>query len=252
MKNYTKGYKPKVSVIMVCLNAAKELEATIRSIVQQSYKNIELVIIDGGSKDDTKKIIKKYQRYIDYFVSEPDKGISDAFNKGIKASSGDFINFQGAGDCFYNKDTIEKMLEGIDPKKDQLVCGKIDRVDIDNKVLYTSGLFFKPWQLLYKMALPHQSLFTNRMFFDKYGLFDLSCKFAMDYEILLRAYKNFPNVILKNVVVSSWKDGGVGANRTREVLAEYDRIRRKNKIAPSWILTIIYLLVKIRYLFVKV
>lgn len=247
MKNYIKT-KPKVSIIVVCLNDALGLEITIKSVAIQTYKNIELVIIDGGSKDNTRKVVRRYQKYVNYFISEPDKGISDAFNKGIKASTGDFINFQGAGDRLHTKDVVERMLASIDPTQIQMVCGRINRVSQDNKLLFTSRLSFKPWRLLYKMALPHQALFTHRNYFKKWGLFDLNCRFAMDYELLLRAYEKFPKVIQKDIIVSDWKAGGVGADKTMEVLAEYDKIRRKNKVAPPWVLSLINTSVRLKYL----
>ena len=92
--------KPLISVITVVYNGEKYLEETIQSIINQTYDNVEYIIIDGGSTDGTVDIIKKYEDRIDYWVSEKDKGISDAFNKGVKVAKGDYINFQGDGDGF--------------------------------------------------------------------------------------------------------------------------------------------------------
>jgi len=107
---------------------------------------------------------------------------------------------------------IEEMMVGIDPKKDMIICGKVDRIRDTKKysVIYTSSLQFSPWMLLYKMGLPHQGMFMNKRFFNKYGVFNTRLKYAMDYDLLLRAYHRFPNVIFKNVIVAGWREGGVG------------------------------------------
>ena len=97
------------------------------------------------------------------------------------------------------------------------------------------------------MALPHQGLFTSKKFFEKYGLFDINCKYAMDYELLLRLYRSFPLVKINDLIVADWRAGGIGTNKTGEVVKEYHLIRVKNKIAPRWILNIIFKLTKIRY-----
>jgi len=238
----------KVSIIIATLNNRKELNKTLISASNQSYKNKEIILIDGGSIDGMVNLIKKYKSKITYWISEPDRGISDAFNKGVKAAKGDYIYFIGAGDFFWKDDVLEKVMEGVDPKIDMLVCGRINRTTEDGKrVLYTSSLNFKKWMLLYKMGLPHQGLFTNKKFFDKYGSFDLNYKFAMDYELLLRAYKEFPNVVMKDVIVTAWKAGGVGKGRILDVLEEFRKIKIKNKVAPTFLINLIYLASILKY-----
>lgn len=246
-KNFS--YNPKISVIVATYNCGKTLVQTIKSFTSQNYPNKELIIIDGGSKDETVSIIKKYYKDISSWKSEPDKGISDAFNKGIKVSSGNYIFFLGAGDFFWKNDVLKKIMVGVNPEKDLLVCGRINRIPANgNKVIYTSSLNFKKWTLLYKMGLPHQGLFINKKYFDKYGMFDLKCKYAMDYEILLRAYKEFPKVVLKDVIVSAWREGGIGKDKTLEIFDEYKRIKIKNKIAPTFFINMIDLASRLKYL----
>ena len=101
--------KPLVSIITSVLNGDKNLEGTIKSIVNQTYTNIEYIIIDGGSSDKTIDIIKKYENKISYWVSEKDAGIGDAFNKGIRVAKGDYINFQGDGDGFIYNNALFKI-----------------------------------------------------------------------------------------------------------------------------------------------
>ncbi len=240
--------KPVISVITPSLNHGSDLENTIISFISQDYLKKELLVIDGGSKDNTKEIIRKYQKYIDYWVSEPDKGISDAFNKGVKAAKGDYLYFMGAGDFFWSKDILQKMMQGINPEIDILVCGRINRIaEKGDQVLYTSGINFHKWQLLYKMGLPHQALFMNKRYFYKYGLFDIKCKFAMDYDLLLRSYKIFPAVVLKDIIVAAWREGGVGKDKTLQIYDEYKKIRLKNHIAPAMLINIIDFLSRMKY-----
>ena len=244
--------KPLISIITATLNSGTSLEKTILSVLNQSYENVEHIIIDGGSKDNTLEILEKYKNnYKVRWISEPDKGISDAFNKGLRIAKGEYINFQGAGDCFSDNDAIENIMQGINRTKDMLVCGRIKRMSEAGELKYVSSLKFKKWYLIYKMGLPHQALFTNRKFFQKFGEFNLNCKYAMDYDLLLRAYPKFPEVILKDVIVSAWEEGGIGQGNTMAVLREYDYIRKKNKIAPTWILNLVSRLTKLRYVILK-
>jgi len=232
--------KPLVTIITTVYNDAKNLECTIQSILTQTYKNLEYIIIDGGSTDGTVGIIKKYEDKLAYWVSEEDKGISDAFNKGVKKSKGDYINFQGAGDHFLLDDVIEKMMEDVNIENDWLLCGRIERVSQKGDILFSTGTNFTKRSLLFRMSLPHQALFTNKKFFADYGLFDVDNKFCMDYELLLRAYKKFPKVVMKDIFVSAWRDGGIGAERTIKVYEEYLKIKIKNKVAPTWVLRLIF------------
>ncbi|WP_257287211.1 glycosyltransferase [Endozoicomonas sp. SESOKO2] len=121
--------EPTVSIITAVFNGERHIEETILSVINQTYKNIEYIIIDGGSTDGTVDIIKKYERNIKYWISEKDKGISDAFNKGVLQSSGDFLNFQGDGDGFCSNNAIAEVMNGVDCQKVMLVSARIKRID---------------------------------------------------------------------------------------------------------------------------
>lgn len=245
IKSGTADY-PLVTVITVVYNGAQYLPETIKSVNGQTYKNIEYVVIDGGSTDGTVDILSEYNDEIDYWVSEPDKGISDAFNKGVLAANGDYILFFGASDLFFDKNSLARLMDGIDVDKDILVCGQIARVEEknpDNVLFVAPKKFdntFNKHSLLFRMSLPHQGLLTHKSFFEKYGLFDLNCKYSMDYEILLRAYKDFPRTVTKNIILAKWREGGVGTGRVSDVLSEYNEIKHKNKILPAYILYCIH------------
>ena len=241
----------KVSVIIATKNDGERLIKTLDSFFGQSYLNKELIIVDGGDRKNTETLIEKYKVEMIYQWSEP-RGISDAFNIGLKNSSGDYLYFMGAGDYFWAEDVLEKMMDGVDSKVDMFVCGKINRISEDGKsIKFTSSINFNKYLLQYKMGLPHQALFTSKKYFDKYGIFDVNCKYAMDYEMILRSYHNFPKVILKNVVVAAWRDGGLGKNNTELVWDEYKRIRIKNKIAPRFLIDIIDWAVRAVYVYFK-
>src|SRR5690606_6869833 len=151
-----------------------------------------------------------------------DKNIADAFNKGLNLASGDFINFQGAGDILASPDALTKIMSGINTSEYDLICGQVTRVSEDGKQkLWVApkkiSNHFKKSSLLWKLSLPHQALFTHKRFFEKFGQFDLNAKFAMDYEILLRAYHEFPPTIVRPIMVPHWRAGGIGANRILQI-----------------------------------
>lgn len=244
----TKGYfkksfedKPLISIITVVYNGEKYLEETIQSVINQTYDNVEYIIIDGGSSDKTIEIIKKYEDKISYWVSEKDNGISDAFNKGVKVAKGEYINFQGDGDGFVSPDSLEKVFTNINSAEDIFVSARIQRVDIDGKELYSSKHIkdFNKKSLLLRMSLPHQGLFTHKSYFEKYGFFDVNNTFCMDYDHLLRAYHEFPKVVTKDIVVARWRADGLGNGRILDIFKEYDKIKRDNNIARDFILDII-------------
>ncbi|WP_198265485.1 glycosyltransferase, partial [sulfur-oxidizing endosymbiont of Gigantopelta aegis] len=122
---------PKVSIIIATCNCSVELEQTIISFIEQDYENKELIVVDCESTDETSSILKKYALSIAQMLSEKDTGISDAFNKGIKLATGDYINFQGSGDLFNSNNVLAKMMKNIDKDKDLLLCGRVKRVAND-------------------------------------------------------------------------------------------------------------------------
>lgn len=233
----------KVSIIICVLNGEKSIYKTVESILNQDYLNLELIIIDGGSSDNTIEIIKSFDSPKIKWISEPDKGISDAFNKGIKLATGDYINFQGDGDGFINSSSISDLFTNLYLKEKPIVCGNIQRIDIEGNILYKTKIKkrFDKKSLLFKMSLPHQGLLIPKEFFAKYGDFDLNNKYCMDYELLLRSYNNFPKVITRDLVVSNWRADGLGEGKTLEILKEYHKIKLKNKVASKPLLVVIHI-----------
>lgn len=239
-----------ISIIIATKNAKHLLIETLHSLENQTYQDFEVIVIDGASQDGTKEWLAqaKYENLI--WLSEPDKGISDAFNKGLALAKGEYINFQGAGDILYEPTTLEKLFSPLKGRP-SLICGRVLRVKEDG----VTPIWFSPrhpnqfrrWSLLFKMALPHQALFTHRDFFERVGKFDLTVRFSMDYEILLRAYHQFPSVILSNQIVSRWRAGGIGTHRIQEIFDEYDAIKRKHQVAPPILLKAIDKFTRFKY-----
>lgn len=243
-------YQPKISIIIAVKNAKSQLVETLQSIRQQTYPFLEIIVVDGGSTDGTIDVIDENADLINIKISEPDNGISDAFNKGLRRASGDYINFQGAGDTLFSENCISRLFDGLDQSY-ELVCGKIIRVEEDG----VTPLWVAPkhhsfcrHRLLFKMALPHQGLFTHRRFFEQFGEFDKNVRYAMDYELLLRAYHQFPKTIVKDILVSRWRAGGLGANRIFDVLDEYHRIKVMHSVASIPVLKIIDKLNRFKYI----
>lgn len=233
---------PSVTIITSVLNEKSSLKQTIESIQQLNYPNLEYVVIDGGSTDGTLDLIKQ-SSVISRWISEPDAGIGDAFNKGLQLATGDYINFQGAGDYFVQPDVITKLMKDVNSSEIDLVCGKVQRMTESNQPLWIAPKRFNNQfdkrSLLFKMSLPHQGLFTHRRFFKKFGGFDIHCKFAMDYELLLRAYHDFPKVMTKNLLIAAWRAGGVGTGRLQQIFDEYHAIKLKHDVAAPLILNCI-------------
>ncbi|MCK9613964.1 MAG: glycosyltransferase [Candidatus Omnitrophica bacterium] len=175
---------PKISIITLSYNQAEFLERTILSVLNQNYPSLEYIIIDGGSKDRSVEIIKKYNKYITRWISEPDGGIADAFNKGVKLVSGDWINFMNAGDYFFSDNTLKTI---------SAIIGKLNEEYKIISGFAVSQQFRMPKQILNnnmpifeKAMLAHQATFFNRTLFRKYGLFDKKYKLRMDFEFLVR------------------------------------------------------------------
>ena len=126
---------PKISIVTISYNIVSSIEKTILSVISQTYSNIEYIVIDGGSTDGTVDIIKKYSNKISYWVSERDKGIYDAMNKGIEAATGDWINFMNAGDLFFHNNVISEIIPFLDNNVD-IIYGDFEKLSDEDKVLY--------------------------------------------------------------------------------------------------------------------
>lgn len=186
----------KITVVTVCYNAADRIEQTIISVLNQTYDNIEYIIIDGGSTDGTVDTIRRYSNRITYWVSEKDGGIYDAMNKGISIATGQYINFMNAGDTFYSSETLK------------ILAGRIDNNAIiiygDCNVKFRGSVVHKkPLKIDYlntKLPFCHQSMLVDVSFHKKH-LYSTKLKIASDYKFVYDAYyKN--NVKLQYIPIT--------------------------------------------------
>lgn len=197
----------KISIITVCYNSADTIEDTIRSVLSQDYRDIEYIVIDGDSKDGTIDILNKYRESIHKYISEPDKGIYDAMNKGIKLCTGDIVATLNSDDMYFNNNVVSRMADFINDG--DLDAGYGDIVYIDQNDTsritrywkageYKEGAFCSGW------VIPHPAFFCRKKVFEKYGYFNAQFRIAADFELMLRFIERhkikigyLPEVIVK-------------------------------------------------------
>ena len=202
-----------ITIVTVTYNAEDLLEETILSVINQTYKNIEYIIIDGASTDGTGDIIKKYEKKIDYWVSEPDEGIYYAMNKAIAIASGKWINFMNAGDTFYDFDTLKEVMSQ-QKEKDELIYGDF-KYDDSTEIIKAKNKseWFK------QMPFCHQTLFT-RTDIIKQIPFDTNFKIAADHDFIMKMYLDDRNFHYINHTIAIFGRGGFAENNTLHMYIE--------------------------------
>lgn len=199
---------PLVSIIIATYNSDDFLNQAINSILVQTYPNYELIIIDGGSTDNTIKIVKSYEEKINYWISEPDRGVYDAWNKGITVAKGDWICFVGSDDvllptCLFSY--VEYILNCN--LKLEFISSRIELVRQDLSVIQVVG---EPWswqKFKRKMVTYHLGCFHSKELFNKYGVFNSSYKVSGDYEMLLRPRETLLAGYIPNITAKMRTDG---------------------------------------------
>lgn len=178
----------KISVITVCLNAGHLLKKTIESVLEQTYSELEYIIVDGASSDDTKAVVCEYSARIQKFISEPDEGLYDAMNKGVSLSGGDLIIFLNAGDFFVSKDSVNSYINKMKLSEADLFFGRIVWSDARNHVICLSDHAASKftWDLK-ESNFPHPATIYKRSLFETIGKFNLTFSIAADYEWNVRA-----------------------------------------------------------------
>lgn len=212
----------KLTIVTINYNNIGGLQKTIKSVISQTDKTFEWVVIDGGSNDGSKELICDYAEFFSYFVSEPDGGIYNAMNKGIVASHGEFLLFLNSGDCFHDIDTIEQVLPLL--KEKDIYVGRINSIGRMNLSLEEQD-DYSPEGLLRKLTftwLPHQASFIRKSVFDTYGLYREDMKIVSDW------WGFFRPLVIGNATISSipvtianYDTSGISAtNRQHAVLEQ--------------------------------
>ncbi len=213
---------PLVTIITVVFNGEKHLEKTIQSVIQQTYPNIEYIVIDGGSTDGTIDIIKKYGQQISQWVSEKDKGIADAFNKGIQKATGSIIGLINADD-WYEPDAVQTAVQHL--KDADIVYGKLN-IWKNDTIAYTVAANHS--LLPNEMTVNHPTVFVKKKWYDEHGLFRLQFRCAMDYDVMLRFYTRgavfvYTDTVMANMRLEGFSDVNwkVGCKETLAIKNEY-------------------------------
>jgi len=179
--------KPLVTIITVVINSEFLLERTILSVLSQDYENIEYIIVDGGSTDTTLDVVRNYESRIDYWISEPDQGISHAMNKGITFANGKLIHHLHAGDEFACENVVSRVVLSYNREKWKWCFGNQILTNVSGDETYRfCPPEFKNWKLYLLNTIPHATVFSESSLFVSAGYFSMSYQCAMDYHLWLR------------------------------------------------------------------
>lgn len=220
-----KRIKKKLSIITICYNE-KQIEQTCQSIVNQTWQDFEWIVVDGGSTDGTLDVLNKYRDRIDILISEPDKGIYNAQNKGIKLAHGQYLNFMNGGDAFYNSTVLEKVFKDREQIADVLY-GKY--CIQDGKFIHINPVPMRVSSDYWlKHTLNHQSAFIKRELFDKYGLYDESYKIAADKEKFVLFFNKGHSFQYLPETIAIFDMGGINAKNRYKTEQEFRQIEQKH------------------------
>jgi len=219
----------KVSIITACYNSENTIEETIRSIQKQTYKDIEYIIVDGASTDKTLQIIENYKDTVSKLISEPDTGVYNAMNKGIKASTGDLLFFLNADDIFINELVVEKFVEEAKKNIAGLLLGNILMLN-----RYTGEMYYENHKIVDKIRLMtstifHPATFFRKEVFEKYGLYNENNKIVSDYEWYINYFQNNGDYKYIDLPVSIFSLGGLSSDAKHKEIhtKEYAEVQNK-------------------------
>jgi glycosyltransferase involved in cell wall biosynthesis len=220
----------KLSVITVTYNAEHTLERTLKSVREQTYPAIEHIIVDGNSNDGTVALIHRYENERLKWISEPDKGLYDAMNKGIKMATGDYLCFLNAGDTFYDTDTVQKIFASSDEgHSPDILYGETAIVDDNGRFLHMRRLQ-APKNLTWKsfkhgMVVCHQAFIVKRELVEPY---DLSYRFSADFDWCIRMMKKAKNIYNTDLILVNYLNTGMTTANRKASLRERYRIMEKH------------------------
>ena len=230
------------SIITVCCNAASTIADTIESVLSQDYPHIEYIVVDGASTDGTKEVVKRYGDKISEFVSEPDNGLYDAMNKGVRLACGDVIGFLHADDIIAGPGSISRIANSFEQFNVDAVYGDLvyfSKQHSDKIIRYWKSGDFQPAKLKFGWMPPHPALYVKKSVYERAGLpngeyFDVSFKIASDYDFMVRILQKFKiTVAYLPVVLVKMSTGGTSNRSVRTLIQksiEDLRSMRRNNI----------------------
>lgn len=223
-------HQPKITVITVVYNDAKNLERTFESIRNQINRDFEYIVIDGCSKDGTLDTIRKNEDLISHWISEPDEGIYDAMNKGIRLANGQYLNFMNAGDSFFEPTTIEDVCNALDQKPNtDILYGKVVKLSSEaSQFYYEKGEPLSNQSFFLSTPMCHQTMFIAKHLFNQsaVGQYDLSFKAGVFYEWLAKYYsfrRELSRIYYLNKRLAIYLDGGYSFRVKRQI--DIDRMK---------------------------
>jgi glycosyltransferase involved in cell wall biosynthesis len=246
----------RISIITVSYNSAKTIKDTIDSVLSQDFPEIEFIIVDGHSNDGTQEIVKSYGDKISKFVSEKDKGIYDAFNKGIRLATGDIIGFIGSDDFYPNASVIKKVAESFKKNHTDSLYGDIQYINEESKIVrYWKAGKYKTSKFVLGWMPPHLSFYLKRDIYQKFGLYKDNFLIAGDYELMLRMlYKHkITTQYLPEVLVTMRIGGASTKNINNRIIANMEDRQAwvSNGLKPKFYTLFLKPLLKIPQFFKK-
>ena len=228
----------KISIITVCYNSAATLEKTIQSVLEQTYDDIEHIVVDGNSKDTTLQIIKKHESNITQWISESDNGLYDAMNKGIQLATGDLVGILNSDDTFYNTTVLEELVNFHKQNLIDASIGNIIQHNTKGKIVRNySSKNWQPEKLKIGFMPPHPAIFFKRTLFEKFGNYELDYVIAADYELIIRFFlKNKISWKYSDITTTAMLVGGLsssGISSYKLITKEIQKALTKNEILFS-------------------
>lgn len=245
---------PKVSIITVVYNNDLFLESCIKSVIAQDYNNIEYIIIDGGSTDNTSEIIKKYLKNISHSISETDNGIYDAFNKGIKLATGKYIGFLNSDDYFSSEESVSRIISSFYNDSIDVVYSNIKIIDREtNKLLRVqSSKNFNIFKLRIGIAPPHPTFYCKRAVYEQVGFYSTNYIVSADYEMMVRIlFKHKVKYNHLDYTTVMMRSGGISNNNIcGQINQNFEIIRaaRSNNFYTNFI----FLILKLPYRLIEI
>ena len=233
------GNTPRITIIVAAYNAARTIARCIDSVAAQTYLSRELIVIDGGSTDGTLDVLRQKSDRISYWISEPDSGVYNAWNKGLQHASGEWVGFLGADDYLWSSDALEYVVRQFDKvfPRVRIIYGRVGFVSAQGELIETFG---RPWQQIrdafrHRMVIPHPAVLCHRTLFEEHGMFDESFRISGDYEWLLRELKEGEAFFVEGPVVVGMQAGGMSsqAHRGVQIFSETQRAQAKHGLKPN-------------------
>lgn len=219
----------KISIITVSYNSASTIEDTIKSVLAQNYADLEYLIIDGGSKDNTMEIVGKYKDKIAIIISEPDKGIYDAMNKGVKLATGEVVGILNSDDFFQHETVLKEVADAFSSGGFDACYGDIeyvDRLDTNKKVRFWKAGEYEKNKLESGWIMPHPAVFIKKETYSRNGLYNLDFPIAADYELLLRYLMQGAKVKYINSTLVCMREGGTSAMSLEQRRKGWNELKR--------------------------